>query len=70
MDNNNKIITEELKQIVVLMNYDRSKTLMEQNGSQVITYGAKILHFTKNNPDGFVNGTLEKWHDDNRRHDG
>ena len=27
---NNKIITEELKQIVVLMNYDRSKTLMEQ----------------------------------------
>jgi len=30
MDNNNKIITEELKQIVVLMNYDRSKTLMEQ----------------------------------------
>jgi hypothetical protein len=31
MDNNNKIITEELKQIVVLMNYDRSKTLMEQD---------------------------------------
>ena len=30
MDNNNKIITEELKQIVVLMNYDRSKTLLEQ----------------------------------------
>ena len=30
MDKNNKIITEELKQIVVLMNYDRSKTLMEQ----------------------------------------
>jgi hypothetical protein len=28
---NNKIITEELKQIVVLMNYDRSKTLMEQD---------------------------------------
>ena len=27
---NDKIITEELKQIVVLMNYDRSKTLMEQ----------------------------------------
>ncbi len=33
MDNNNKIITEELKQIVVLMNYDRSKTLMEQDPS-------------------------------------
>lgn len=31
MDNNNKIITEELKQIVLLMNYDRSKTLMEQD---------------------------------------
>ena len=31
MDKNNKIITEELKQIVVLMNYDRSKTLMEQD---------------------------------------
>jgi|14BtaG_2_1085337.scaffolds.fasta_scaffold05997_1 hypothetical protein len=31
MDNNNKIITEELKQIVVLMNYNRSKTLMEQD---------------------------------------
>ena len=30
-NNNNKIITEELKQIVVLMNYDRSKTLMEQD---------------------------------------
>ena len=30
MDGNNKIITEELKQIVVLMNYDRSKTLLEQ----------------------------------------
>ena len=30
MDKNNKIITEELKQIVVLMNYDRSKTLLEQ----------------------------------------
>ena len=28
---NDKIITEELKQIVVLMNYDRSKTLMEQD---------------------------------------
>jgi len=27
---NDKIITEELKQIVVLMNYDRSKTLREQ----------------------------------------
>ena len=29
-----KIITEELKQIVVLMNYDRSKTLMEQGDSK------------------------------------
>jgi len=31
---NNKIITEELKQIVVLMNYDRSKTLMEQGDAK------------------------------------
>lgn len=34
MDKNNKIITEELKQIVVLMNYDRSKTLMEQGDAK------------------------------------
>lgn len=31
---NDKIITEELKQIVVLMNYDRSKTLMEQGDAK------------------------------------
>jgi uncharacterized membrane protein YphA (DoxX/SURF4 family) len=40
MDNNNKIITEELKQIVVLMNYDRSKTLIEQSmGGQSMSPG-------------------------------
>ena len=38
MDNNNKIITEELKQIVVLMNYDRSKTLMEQGDAKFDMY--------------------------------
>lgn len=31
---NNKIITEELKQIVILMNYDRSKTLLEQGDAK------------------------------------
>ena len=29
-----KIITEELKQIVILMNYDRSKTLLEQGDAK------------------------------------
>ena len=38
MDSNNKIITEELKQIVVLMNYDRSKTLMEQGDAKFDMY--------------------------------
>ena len=38
MDNNNKIITEELKQIVVLMNYDRSKTLIEQGDAKFDMY--------------------------------
>ncbi len=37
---NDKIITEELKQIVVLMNYDRTKTLMEQSlGGQSMSPG-------------------------------
>jgi|11_taG_2_1085331.scaffolds.fasta_scaffold00102_33 hypothetical protein len=48
MDNNNKIITEELKQIVVLMNYDRSKTLMEQSmGGQSMSPGG-TAPFTSN----------------------
>ena len=39
-NSNNKIITEELKQIVVLMNYDRTKTLMEQSlGGQSMSPG-------------------------------
>jgi hypothetical protein len=62
MDNNNKIITEELKQIVVLMNYDRSKTLMEQMGHK--SFMGPNPSFYKNNPDGFVRDT-QKWHDDN-----
>lgn len=37
-NSNNKIITEELKQIVVLMNYDRSKTLMEQGDAKFDMY--------------------------------
>lgn len=62
MDNNNKIITEELKQIVVLMNYDRSKTLIEQMGHK--QWMGPNPAFYRNNSDGFVRDT-QKWHDDN-----
>ena len=62
MDNNNKIITEELKQIVVLMNYDRSKTLIEQMGHK--PFMGPNPAFYRNNSDGFVRDT-QKWHDDN-----
>jgi hypothetical protein len=59
---NDKIITEELKQIVVLMNYDRSKTLIEQMGHK--PWMGPNPAFYRNNSDGFVSDT-QKWHDDN-----
>ena len=61
MDKNNKIITEELKQIVVLMNYDRSKTLIEQMGHK--PWMGPNPAFYRNNSDGFVRDA-QKWHDD------
>ena len=57
MDNNNKIITEELKQIVVLMNYDRSKTLIEQSmGGQSMSPGGGP--FTSNSSSNGVSSKL------------
>lgn len=53
---NNENITEELRTIVALMSYDRSKTLMEQKNSVVLLeYGppAFIPHWIHNDPDSF-----------------
>ena len=61
-NSNNKIITEELKQIVVLMNYDRSKTLSEQMGHKA--YMGPNHNLYQGDPDGFVKDS-QTWHDNN-----
>ena len=57
-----KIITEELKQIVVLMNYDRSKTLSEQMGHK--SWMGPNHNFYRKDPKGFARDS-QKHHDDN-----
>lgn len=69
MKNNNQIITEELKTIVALMSYDRSKTLSEQD-----TGFTRMLDRQFSTPEGaqqylddnakFVKGVIDAWDSD------